>query len=63
VISIVVARHESLPSLPCNYLKIDLPRVGDRVGASHAIPPAFEQELDAEIDAFNKLVAVQCIGS
>jgi hypothetical protein len=37
VISIVVARHESLPSLPCDYLKIDLPLVGHRVGASHAI--------------------------
>jgi len=34
VISIVVARHESLPSLPCDYLKIDLPLVGHRVGAS-----------------------------
>jgi hypothetical protein len=109
VISIVVARHESLPSLPCNYLKIELPLVGDRVGASHAIACAFGQEpangdnlrqvagpprlrreflrgrgevcqaaalcedsairkrnlntLDAEIDAFNDLIAVQCIGS
>jgi hypothetical protein len=45
VISIVVARHESLPSLPCDYLKIDLPLVGHRVGASHAIARAFGQEL------------------
>jgi hypothetical protein len=45
VISIVVARHESLPSLPCNYLKIDLPLVGHGVGTSHAIARAFGQEL------------------
>jgi hypothetical protein len=45
VISIVVARHESLPSLPCNYLKIDLPLVCHGVGASHAIARAFGQEL------------------
>jgi len=45
VISIVVARHESLPSLPCDYLKIDLPLVGHRVGASHAIARAIGQEL------------------
>jgi hypothetical protein len=45
VISIVVARHESLPSLPCNYLKIDLPLAGHGVGTSHAIARAFGQEL------------------
>jgi len=45
VISIVVARHESLPSLPCNYPKIDLPLVSHCIGASHAIARAFGQEV------------------
>jgi hypothetical protein len=37
--------------------------VSDRVGATHAIPPLFEQELDAEIDARSNPIAVECIGS
>jgi hypothetical protein len=41
----LAARHESLPSLPCDYLKIDLPLVGHRVGASHPMARAFGQEL------------------
>jgi hypothetical protein len=46
------------PSRPCPATQVDLLLVGDGVMATHAIRPAFEQELDAGIDAVNNPIAV-----